>query len=255
MSTYKASFTILFLMCLSLSLLWGNTVNATPILEVKIPQADISLKYQVAPRLSQLLFDAHKNIDYSPYSLGALLLNLDSNQSKKINDEKSTLLKMIDRRIESDVTNLSSILDSLTFSSREQVILDLEKIQLNAKLNPKLKGHYQLSLPTRPNFITVIDPTNSDKVIRVKLVPGYSLKNYLSEYYLTINKTNIDLPNNIELIQADKQHISPNIAIWNNNKYFLSPGAIIFIGLEKNVKNMKELNYKFTALLQHHVAF
>jgi hypothetical protein len=257
MSTYKAFFKILFLICLSFSLLLGNTVNATPILEVKIPQADISLKYQVAPRLSQLLNDARNNIDYPPYHLGSSLLNLDHDKNNKIKTKKSILLKIIEDQAKttSEMKNLHSIIVSLNLFYREAVSLDLEEIQLNAKLNPILKGHYLLSLPTRPNVITVIDPANSDKVVKVQLVPGYSLKNYLNEYYLKINKTNFDLPNNIELIQADKQHITPNIALWNNNKYFLSPGSIIFIGLDKSVKNMKEINHKFTALLQHHVAF
>lgn len=227
-----------------------SKASSATTLKVTIPQQGISLSYQSAPRLSQLLIDANKNIDYAAYFLGSALINKD-NKNIAIQSSKIKLLERLETNNDTNASNLHTIVESLTFFQQEDLKLDLEKIQQDSRLNPIISGNYQLYLPKRPDYIILIDPKNSDDIIKQKLRAGYHLEDYLSEYY---KSTDIVI-NNIQIIQADKHVITPKIDYWSSNKYYLSPGAIIYIGLGKDIDKSGSINQNVINLLQHHVVY
>ena len=237
------------------SLLLFNSLSVTAskinTLEAVIPQQGINLSYQVAPRLSQLLIDAKKNIDYSAYTLGSALIKKNNYKNIAIQNNKIELLESLEAINNTSAFRLRKLIEGLNFFQQEKLSLDLEKVQLDSRINPIISGNYQLFLPKRPTFLTLIDPNHSEKIIKLKLKSGYNLSKYLNEFY----KHNDIVTDDIRIIQADKQVITPKIDYWSNNKYYLSPGAIIYIGLNENIDNAEITNQSFLKLLQHHVVY
>lgn len=240
---------LLFSLLLFTSL--SATANEDNALEVVIPQQKINLSYQVAPRLSQLLIDAKKNTDYSAYTLGSALIKKNNYENITIQNSKIELVESLEAINNVSAFRLRKQIEELSFFQQEKLSLDLEEIQLDSRINPIISGNYQLFLPKRPDFLILIDPNHSEKVIKLKLKPGYNLSKYINEFY---KHTDI-VTDNIRIIQADKQVITPKIDYWSNNKYYLSPGAIIYIGLNKDIDNAEITNQRFLKLLQHHVVY
>ncbi|KZM42028.1 hypothetical protein OA92_12385 [Marinomonas sp. SBI22] len=240
---------LLFLLLLFTSL--SATANKNKTLEVVIPQQKINLSYQVAPRLSQLLIDAKKNTDYSAYTLGSALIKKNSYENITIQNNKIELIESLETINHTSAFHLRTLIEGLNFFQQEKLSLDLEKVQLDSRINPIISGNYQLYLPKRPDFLILIDPNHSEKIIKLKLKPGYNLSKYLNEFY---KNTDI-VTDNIRIIQADKEVITPKIDYWSNSKYYLSPGAIIYIGLNEDIENAEITNQSFLKLLQHHVVY
>ena len=238
-------FSFAFFLCFFVT----NNAYSKSVSETSILINNNEFTYKFAPRLSQILLDARNSLDYSPYALGSALINRDSTLNQELKKKKQSLLKKLTASSNIETENLHSILNELIFSYRELVSLDLEKIQINKKNDPKITGSYKLSLPKRPDFLFLIDPLNSNRVIKIKMRPGYSLVNYVDEYAQSSNG------NKIRIVQADKTIINPKINNWNNNTYYLSPGSFIYIGLNQYIDNSNELNQAFLALLQQHTAF
>lgn len=251
-------------LALSCLLFISAQVSSSSLLQVEVKQANVNLSYDVAPRLSQVLIDAYKYTPYTPYQLGSSLINTTSKAQQKILKEKLQLAEKLKSILGREAQNLSNILNELILVNRINLNLDLETIQLNAKLNPLLKGQYILSLPQRPNYILLIDPLSQQKIIKLPLKPGRTFKHYLSDYL------NNDKPNdsdNIEqfkqangyqkfhIIQADKKSIIPITGYWNNNQYYLSPGAMIFVNLNANIQEAEQINQQFIELLKYYVAY
>ena len=257
---------ISFLITLTLSYLLfvSAQVSSSALLHVEVKQANVSLSYDVAPRLSQVLIDAYKYTPYTPYQLGTSLINTAPKAQQKILEEKLQLAKKLKSIPEKEAQNLSNILNELALVNRINLNLDIDAIQLNAKLNPLLKGQYILSSPQRPDYILLIDPLSQQKIIKLALKPGQTFKHYLNDYL------NNDKPNdsdNIEqfkqandykkfhIIQADKKSIIPITGYWNNNQYYLSPGAMIFVNLNANIQDAEQINQQFIDLLKYYVAY
>ncbi|KJZ15074.1 hypothetical protein TW85_05505 [Marinomonas sp. S3726] len=228
-----------------------SKANSETTLKVTIPQQGISLSYHNAPKLSQLLIDANKNIEYSAYPLGSALIKKNNNTNTIIQNTKTKLLEHLEVISNANTSNLRTIIENLNFFQQENITLDLERIQQNNRLNPIISGDYQLYLPKRPDFVILIDPQNFEKIVRLKLNAGYHLENYLRDHYKNKNFTT----ENIRIIQADKQVITPKINYWSSNKYYLSPGAIIYVGLNRNIYKAETINQNVTNLLQHHVVY
>lgn len=237
-----------YLIFILLMLFGISRTSTAAALKVTIPQQGISLSYQSAPRLSQLLTDANKNIDYTAYFLGSALINKD-NKKNAIQNSKIKLLKDIESISNKSASHLHTIVEGLTLYQQEDLKLDLEKIQQDSRQNPIISGNYQLYLPKRPDYIILIDPKNSDEILKLKLISGYHLENYLSDHY----KSRDFSTDNIRIIQADKEVITPKIDYWSSKKYYLSPGAIIYVGL--NIDKAETINQKVTNLLQQHVVY
>ena len=253
-----------FLPPLILSLLFFcSNISSSELLQVEVKQVNISLNYEIAPRLSQVLIDAYQYTPYKPYRLGSSLINISLKAKQKIHEKKLQLAEILNSVPEKEAQNLSSILNKLRLVNRINLNLDLDAIQLNSKLNPLLEGRYILSLPKRPDYILLIDPFSQQKVIRLALKHGQTFKNYLHDYLISLkgNETrkieSIKQDNSYKkfhIIQADKKMIIPATGYWNNNQYYLSPGAMIFVNLNSNIQKAEQINQQFIELLKYYVA-
>ena len=168
-----------------------------------------------------------------------------------IQNNKIELIENLEAINNASAFRLRKQIEEFSFFQQEKLSLDLEKIQLDSRINPIISGNYQLFLPKRPDFLILIDPNHSEKVIKLKLKSGYNLSKYLNEFY---KNTDI-VTDDIRIIQADKEVIAPKIDYWSNKKYYLSPGSIIYIGLDESIDNAEIINQSFLKLLQHHVVY
>jgi len=164
------------------------------------------------------------------------------------------LLATLKTKNENELINLYSIIKKIDFRYKENLTLDLEKIQLTHNLNPKLKGSYELHLPKRATEIFLIDPIRSNKTIKTKIQAGYDLTKYLKNHHQKVRGKSI-LNDKITIIQADKTITNKESSYWNNKKYYLSPGSIIYFDINKNIEKASEINASFISLLQHQVDF
>jgi len=242
----KKNYIITYLITFSLS----TSVYSEVVLKVEIHQTNSVISYETPPRLSQLLQDSYKLLDYRPYTLGSALINKD----KTLEIEKGALLATLKTKNENELINLYSIIKKIDFRYKENLTLDLEKIQLSHNLNPKLKGSYELHLPKRPKYIFIIDPIRSRKIIKTKVQAGYDLTKYLKNYHQKANNKSI-LNVKTTIIQADKTITNKESSYWNNKKYYLSPGSIIYFDINKNIEKASEINASLISLLQHQVDF
>ncbi|WP_322783791.1 capsule biosynthesis GfcC family protein [Marinomonas pontica] len=132
----------------------------------------------------------------------------------------------------------------MNFVHREPVQTRRNTIRTRLEFNPMLHGEYWLILPERPDNVTVIDP-NSSRPHVIPLVTNFSLKDYLS-----------DLPNiasnsvqNAWIIQANQDTYEATGINWKNIPYFLTPGAIVFLGLQDLPDQFRDLNASIAHLL------
>jgi len=236
------------------SLVYSASTYSAPALQVELKQENIILNYNQRPRLSQLLTDAYQHMSHAPYSLGVSLIDTNPVKSTLLSTKKNQLLQTLKKLPEASPQNLYNILSNLKLVNRTPLNLDLEAVQLNSKLNPLLEGRYTLSLPKRPDHIIFIDPISKQDIIKIKLKPGQPLKTYIKEYLAGTNN-NDKKYKTFTLIQADKNIIMPTTSYWNNNRYYLSPGAMVFVNLNSNIQEAEQINQKFIELLKYYVAY
>lgn len=210
--------------------------------QIKIVQNSQALHYSSPARLSRVLTDAQLTLDYQPYSLGASLV--DNEKQNALDIFKENILEALTNYRTFSTEKILSQLKSSTFSPREKVSLDNDIARVFPKANPLLNGRFTLSLPKRPNSISVYGAIQSDSELKLNVLPTPSLKNYLPELPLY----NVAMKFPIWIIQPDQTtHYVANIR-QEAQPLYLAPGAIIYIGSNEIPK---QLNKDIVKLLQN----
>ncbi|NLU96873.1 hypothetical protein B6N13_02010 [Marinomonas sp. UCMA 3892] len=206
------------------------------------PQQSVTLSYPQEVRLSQVLTDAYAQLDYQPYSLGTALIDLSKQQ--QIDEKKHAILKKL-QDINTPASNyIAKKLNSLDFVYRERIETDPSKVRVNPKYDPMLKGVYQLFLPKRPQHIYLIN-ADDHNYLTLKLTANSNLKDYLAEQF-EANRYTYD---SAWIIQANQDVYQATDIQWKGKLYFLSPGAIVFIGLTDLPEKYRDLNADIAHLL------
>ncbi|RBP83297.1 hypothetical protein EBI01_19980 [Marinomonas rhizomae] len=213
-------------------------------IKIHLLQPEITLEYAEAARFSQVLTDAQSQIDYPIYALGLSLIS--PNKQTLIEQKKSLILKALSDIDSAESTHIAEQLKSLHFAYREKIETRLQQVRTIKKNNPLLTHDYTLSIPTRPNFIRLITPKQTPTPL-VKQLPNARLKDYMTP---DIAGDNYD---SAWIIQADQsiQHISG--IQWQGQNHYLSPGSIIFVGLDNVPDQYQHLNQDIAQLLTQHL--
>ncbi|TBR41246.1 hypothetical protein CBF23_010540 [Marinomonas agarivorans] len=223
--------------------IFAQSESAQPI-KIHLLQAGLTLEYTSAPRLSQSISDAEKQVNYAVYPLGITL----------ISPEKQPLIEQKKRAIFSKLKTIDTPeslqilkhLKKLNFVYKQPTDNLLKRIRLNKKHDPLLLKDYTLSISIRPNHIRVITPRRKSTSL-VKLLPNASLKDYLTK------KIAGDSYDSAWVVQVD-QHISQASNIqWENKKHYLAPGAIVYVGLSGLFSEYQALNQDIVELLSQHL--
>lgn len=202
----------------------------------------ISLSYSQEVRLSQVLSDASLHIKHPIYPLGSALIAPD--KQLLIDKKLATVLNQLTTLNTPESSNIYNQLSRLNFVYREPVEMNISKVRVTPNKDPMIRGNYWLYLPKRPSNILILD-SQQEHSLAIPMYAGANLKQYLqtlpeSSHY-----------NSVWVIQADQHKYQANNIQWKNILYFLSPGAIIFTGLDNLPKQYSNLNTDIVDLLTY----
>ena len=216
-------------------------------LSVSLPQENKTYHYRQTVRLSQVLADIYPTLHYVPYTLGASLIRISKNPL--VAEEKYRIIQQLITLNTPSSLFLLAQLSNMTFAFREHISLNLPTIRLSLKQDPLLAGAFQLFAPTRPDHFLVVGAINEESPLAVPLQDGQSLRDYLPNIALN----NQALDSTPWIIQADQTFYQVHDLYWKNKPYFLSPGAVVFIGLKNLPIEFKDLNRDIVHLLTYRV--
>ncbi|NLQ19073.1 hypothetical protein HGG82_15835 [Marinomonas sp. M1K-6] len=211
---------------------------------VTLLQSQVSLSYPQEVRFSQLLSDAYAQLSYEVYPLGSALIN--PNKQAVVEAKKQAVLRQLAQLKTPAATHLAKQLNALRLVYHEDMVFDPIKVRIRTKLDPMIKGEYWLSLPKRPMHITVFDPA-LEQGLKMPLNNNADLRDYLAKLpYVTKEGQPYD---SAWVIQADRTVYQARDLQWKNTLYFLSPGAMVFIGLPNLPDEYRDLNANIAHLL------
>jgi hypothetical protein len=211
---------------------------------VTLLPSQITLSYSQDVRFSQVLSDAYAQSNNDVYPLGTALI--DPHKQTIIDTQKRVIMRQLTQLDTPEATNLAKQLDSLPLVYHEQIATDLTKVRVSPKLNPLIKKDYWLSLPKRPAHIKVFDPA-LDHSMTMALQKNADLRDYLAKLSQVTKKDRSH--DSAWVIQADRAVYHVDNLAWKNTLHFLSPGAIVFIGLQNLPDDYRDLNANIAHLL------
>lgn len=226
----------LFLMCmLCLATLSQNAKADNAVITLLHNQ--VTLSYPQEVRFLQLLQDAYSQSQYQIYPLGSALIN--PNKQSIVTNQKRAVLRQLAAINTPAAKHIANYLNQLNLVYHEDMVFDFTKVRIKPKLNPLVKGEYSLLLAQRPNHITVFD-ASQDLVKKVPLNKSGELRDYLAQFS---GATKEQQPyDSTWIIQADRSIYQAKDLQWKNTLYFLSPGAMVFIGLPNLSDEYRDLN-------------
>ena len=233
---------ILLITALSSRHVIAETAN-TFTTRITLLPSQITLSYSQDVRFSQVLSDAYAQSNEEIYALGTGLI--DPHKQTMIDTQKRVIMRQLMRQNTPEATNLAKQLDALPLAYHEPIATDLTRIRVSSKLNPLIKQDYWLSLPKRPTHIKVFDPA-LDHSVTMALQENANLRDYLAKLSQI---TKQDRHESAWIIQADRVVYQVDNLAWKNTLHFLSPGAIVFIGLPNLPDEYRDLNANIAHLL------
>ena len=216
-------------------------------LSVSLPEENKTYHYSQTVRLSQVLTDIYPTLHYVPYTLGASLIRV--SKTPLIAEEKYRIIQQLITLNTPSSLFLLAQLSNMTFAFREHISLNLPTVRLSPKQDPLLAGAFQLFAPARPDHFLVVGAINQESPLAISLQGGQSLRDYLP----TIQMNDQALDSTPWVIQADQTFYQVHDLYWKNKPYFLSPGAVVFIGLKDLPIEFKDLNRDIVHLLTYRV--
>tara|TARA_R110002050_G_scaffold98194_2_gene204105 strand:+ start:1703 stop:2479 length:777 start_codon:yes stop_codon:yes gene_type:complete len=249
-------------LCSVLTLLCSHNINAKTFVTVQqaiSAKTTISLQYDQAPRLVQVIKDSLKNshqfaTQNKPqhiYWLAAGLYDF-STESEFQQTQLQVIAALKTRYEDIDKPNnilalntLSAWLNDNKFIKREFIPLDYDSIRLKEELNPRLQGRYLLTLPHKPEHVMVLGA-----VVKNGQQP-FVIRQDASEYLNKAMPLNDSEDNFAWLIQPDGKLERYPIAYWNQHHIDIAPGAIIYLDFQGVRDNEQWLNQQVLELLRH----
>ncbi|KZN15080.1 hypothetical protein OA79_02455 [Marinomonas sp. TW1] len=212
--------------------------------KIHLLQPKITLEYKAAVRLSQVLSDAQKQVDYPVYSLGISVIS--PTKQALIDQQKNIIFNALRHIDSAESKRIVKQLEVLHFVYRETLETRLKNVRTVKKNNPLLNHDYTLSILSRPAYIRVITPKRTTNAL-VKQMPNTHLKDYLTP---DIAGDDYD---SAWIIQADQRVQYIKGIQWQGKHHYLSPGSLVFVGLENLPHQYKTLNHDIAQLLTQHL--
>ena len=204
------------------------------------------LTYPQSVRLSEVLSDAYAQADYPVYSLGTTLV--DPHKHPMVEVQKQKVLRQLMLLNTPETLNLAMQINSMRFVYYQEIESDPNKVQAFAKRNPLLNQEFWLYLPDRPSYIKVVSPQRSTTTV-LDIQYNAELRDYLAVF---ADAEKEDQPyDSLWIIQADRKVYSVSDLTWSDKLYFLSPGAMLFTGLQDLPYEFRDLNGDIAQLLSH----
>ncbi|MCC4275257.1 capsule biosynthesis GfcC family protein [Marinomonas communis] len=204
------------------------------------------LSYSQNVRWGQVLLDAYSQSESDVYALGVSLI--DPHKQPMIEVQKQRVLRQLMLLNTPETLNVARQINSLKFAYQKPVESSLIKVQGHQKRNPLLNQEYWLYLPERPEYIKLVSP-KKENITSLNIKYNVELRDYLADFS-GMNKG--DQPyNTVWIIQADRKTYQVNELTWSDKIHYLSPGAIVFTGLQDLPYEFRNLNGDIAQLLSH----
>ena len=203
-------------------------------------------------RFSLALQDAHRQTAFwplndIPYSLGTALVDL--SKQPLVDQQKEQVIKQLQTLNTPAANTLAKHLITMRFAYHEDISHNVVQVRVNPRLDPLLNSDFWLSLPARPDHIRVLHPLKEDLVVLPSRA-DFHVSKYLAELTQdTASDTNLPPVHTAWVIQADRRVYPVTDLQWRDTRYYLSPGAMVFVGLEDLPHAYRDLNANIAQLL------
>ncbi len=186
-----------------------------------------TVKYPSHPRLDKVVIDALEKSHFGIEDINWLSSGLyeQSIPVKNASQAIHKLLRSAEGKMNTQWKTLDEKLQSMQFSDRYSASIDPDFTRLSIENNPRLFGHYSLTLNTVPSQVTILG--NVIKPGALPWAPRKPIQQYLEQAQL-INPA----IGNIWVIQPDGKIYHPPVGYWNSKPFNIAPGAILYIPLE-----------------------
>lgn len=237
-----------FLYCILAMFVAKNSIAETSVssIYISVLPGQALLTYPQNVRLSQVLVDAYAQTDYSVYSLGTALIDPDKQPMVEV--QKQKVLRQLMQLNTFEALNMVAQLSGMRFAYYQSVETNPNRVLTVAKNNPLLDKDFWLYLPERPNHIKIINPQSSAPSV-LGIQYNAELRDYLAK--LAATKKSDQPYDSVWIIQGDRKVYQINNLTWEGERHYLSPGAILFIGLQNLPYEFRDLNGDIAQLLSH----
>ncbi|MBD1558485.1 hypothetical protein HC752_16235 [Vibrio sp. S9_S30] len=210
-------------------------------LTVHLPNQKLNLNYTMPSPLSQVIADTQAQNKETLFFEGAVLAS--ATQQAKVDSQKHALFKRLTRENSEQTLYLLNQLKALHFVGREWVNLDYDLIRLKPELNPLLSGSYDFYVSPRRNQVRILGQLKQPASF--PLLDTQDITAYLDDIELSAFG---DL-DQVFIIHTNGDVIQAQLGYWQPERYYLSPGAMIFIGS----RNAEQTNKDIAQLLRYAV--
>ncbi|CCO48243.1 conserved hypothetical protein [Vibrio nigripulchritudo SOn1] len=210
-------------------------------LTVHLPEQQLNLNYMVPARLSQIISDTQAQTTDNLFFPAAVLAS--HSKQKEVATLRHSISKQLTRNNSDDSSKVLNQLTNFRYVGREWVSTDFDELRLKAELNPMLSGRYDLYVSPRKNTVEILGYVKNSESL--PMASSQDLIHYLDSVEAL---TSGDL-DELYIIHSDGTVIKTQLGYWQPKRYYLSPGAKIFVGS----KNNPNLNKEIAELLRYAV--
>ncbi|CCN80357.1 conserved hypothetical protein [Vibrio nigripulchritudo SFn27] len=210
-------------------------------LTVHLPEQRLNLNYMVPARLSQVISDTQAQSKENLFFPAAILAS--HSKQEEVDVLRHSISKQLTRKDSDDSSKILNQLTDFQYVGREWVSTDFDELRLNPGLNPLLSGSYDLYVSPRKNTVEILGYVKNSESL--PMASSQDLTHYLDSVEAL---TSGDL-DELYIIHSDGTVIKTELGYWQPKRYYLSPGAKIFVGS----KNNPNLNKEIAELLRYAV--
>jgi hypothetical protein len=212
---------------------WANSSDSNPgATRVEIDyqqQPPEQLTYAQAPRLDQVVTRATKLYQLSTLRISwtnAALFDLSTpyRYKSRVLLTLAAQESFAPKALKPYWRTLREQLRRMTFARRVFTPLDPDRIRIDAQVNPRLYGHWELRFDTAPKSVYVYGAVRHPGLLPWQ--PRQSAQTYVK----SADPLDSDL-SEISVIQPDGLVQTQTIAYWNRNFQDIAPGAILYVPL------------------------
>ncbi|KJY79077.1 capsule biosynthesis GfcC D2 domain-containing protein [Vibrio nigripulchritudo] len=202
-------------------------------LTVRLPEQRLNLSYMVPARLSQVISDTQAQSKENLFFPAAILAS--RSKQEEVDALRHSISKQLTRKNSDDSSKMLNQLTYFQYVGREWVNTDFDELRLKPKLNPLLSGSYDLYVSPRKNTVHILGYVKNSESLPI--ASSQDLTHYLDSVEAL---TSGDL-DELYIIHSDGTVIKTELGYWQPKRYYLSPGAKIFVGSEDNPNLNKEI--------------
>ncbi|CCN37741.1 conserved hypothetical protein [Vibrio nigripulchritudo SO65] len=202
-------------------------------LTVHLPEQRLNLNYMVPARFSQIISDTQAQSKENLFFPAAILAS--HSKQEEVDVLRHSISKQLTRKNSGDSSKVLNQLADFQFVGREWVSTDFDELRLKPELNPLLSGRYDLYVSPRKNTVEILGYVKNSGVL--SMASNQDLSQYL-ESIDVLKSGNLD---ELYIIHSDGTVIKTELGYWQPKRYYLSPGAKIFVGSEDNPNLNKEI--------------